>query len=129
MIPVFSLILNIFIVKDPYVYLDTKYIQSKSSHSFSLQHATPYFLFFGKNKIRQHYSLSVYVSQENPLPVLRLTTIIRSTSLLPEAQWRRVVKGRPSIVSEAQWRRVVKGRSSTFTRQGSLGDMKPFLEL
>ena len=112
MIPMFSLILNIFIVKDPYVYLDTKYIQSKSSHSFSLQHATPYFLFFGKNKIRQHYSLSVYVSQDNPLPVLRLTTIIRSTSLLPEAQWRRVVKGTPSIVSEAQWRRVVKGRSS-----------------
>ena len=117
MIPMFTLILNIFIVKDPYVYLDTKYIQSKSSHSFSLQHATPYFLFFGKNKIRQHYSLSVYVSQENPLPVLRLTTIIRSkTSLLPEAQWRRVVKGRPSIVSEAQWRRVVKGRSSILSR-------------
>ena len=116
MIPMFTLILNIFIVKDPYVYLDTKYIQSKSSHSFSLQHATPYFLFFGKNKIRQHYSLSVYVSQENPLPVLRLTTIIRNTSLLPEAQWRRVVKGRPSIVSEAQWRHVVKGRSSILSR-------------
>ena len=88
-----------------------KYIQGKSFHSFSLQHATPCSLFFGKNKIRQHYSLTVHVSQENPLPVLRLTTIIRNISLLPEAQWRRAVRERPSIVSEAQWRHVVKGKS------------------
>ena len=88
-----------------------KYIQGKSSHYFSLQHATPCSLFFGKNKIRQHDSLTVHVSQENPLPVLRLTTIIRNTSLLPEAQWRRAVRERPSIVSEAQWRHVVKGKS------------------
>ena len=65
----FTLILNIFKVKVPILLVYNMY-------------ATPYFLFFGKNKIRQHYSLSVYVSQENPLPVLRLTTIIRSTSLL-----------------------------------------------
>ena len=38
--------------------------------------------------------------------------LFRYCVLLPEAQWRRMVKGRPSIVSEAQWRRVVKGRSS-----------------